>query len=180
MVLDLESGMMYYGGAMAGMFGGGSTPWVGIDLAEYAEMAGQSIDEIRSSFVSNPGDLASVFDGLDAVEVGMEEIDGLPVKHYQVTVALDDVLGADPQVAGQLSGLDVADLDDLVYDVWVTEDNQLRRLSFAVDADGIEISTVMNLLEVGEAIDIPLPDPSEVTVVDDLLGGLGGLGALPD
>lgn len=149
--------------------------WLAIDVATLAGESGLGIDELLDQFGANPLDTARIFDALGAdevVEVGDDEIDGVPVRHYRVTVDVADALGALPQFDDQVpQGTAVP---DVVYDVWVTEDNLLRRMSFGVDAgDGSSDSfeVVMNLYQVDGTLDVTVPSADEVFDMTQLLGG---------
>ena len=61
-------------------------------------------------------------------------------------------------------------LDEVVYDVWVSEDNTIRRVGLdlvvADQANGFDM-----WIEVSpDSVEIPLPEPSEVTDIEELLG----------
>jgi uncharacterized protein YkuJ len=181
MVLDGEALVMYMkdsSGFLGSGNGNGDSVWVSMDLSEMAEIDGLSVDEFQDSFLTNPAEMAAMFDGVDAVEVGMETIDGVEVMRYEVTVSVKDMIESNPQMADQFetNGFEVSEVemfDQIAYDVWVTQDNQLRRMAFDLEIEGMQMSMVMNISEVSDSIDIPLPDPTDVESLDNIWGDLG-------
>lgn len=172
-IIDIGNGKMYM--SNSGEFGfPGGKPWLGFDLLGFAEMSGMSLEELQSEFSANPFDVAYLFDGADeVVEVGDDTIDGEPVKHYQVTVDLLAALEANPslvqdQLDAEMLWDDVG--GELVYDVWVTEGNELRRMSFSMDTLGEQMVVDMKVTEVGSPVDVVIPAPDEVEDMTELLG----------
>jgi len=107
--------------------------------------------------LAKAGDLNSTFDAFEAglrdVEyVGEEEIDGEATQHYVFTVdaaAAADAQGQQmpPQVPKQLS-----------YDVWLTQDDLMRRVSFAFGPVEAEI----NATEWGEPVEVEAPADADI------------------
>lgn len=98
------------------------------------------------------------------VYVGEEDVDGTTMRHYSVTVdsaaAMDaaGVTGDDAAAASAAMG------DDFVYEVWLDDDNLMRKLAF--DMEGTV--TEMFADNWGEPQDIQAP-PAE-----DIVDGFGG------
>ncbi len=93
-------------------------------------------------------------------------------KHYEVTVDIAAAIAALPQaeIDEALDGLDVPDRlpDTFVYDVWVTADNDLRRVAFDTEIAGQTISMQLDMATSDEPLGIEVP-----TDVFDLSGLLG-------
>jgi hypothetical protein len=175
MILDGTNQVMYMD---AGGFGDAlptDARWISFDYATLAEQAGQSVDDFADSFTTNPLDAARLFDQADPqdiVEVGPEDIDGVITKHFEVTVDFADVIKANPQLESQFEQGQFTSLpDEVVYDVWVTEDNQLRRMAFTLDADDQSVEMLMNMREVGGSLDVEIPDADDVFDLGAMLGG---------
>lgn len=162
-LLDGANGVVYLdAGALGGFLPDGAA-WVSIDLATLAEQSGRSLDELEGELAFDPSDIAeSLLDNENAVEVGIETIDGVEVKHYQVSVDIAAAIAALPQadIDEALGGLDVPEIDvpdTLVYDVWVTADNDLRRVAFDTELAGQTIAMQLDITTSGQPLDIEVP-----------------------
>jgi hypothetical protein len=139
-----------------------------------AEQSGQSLDDLEGELAFDPSDIAeSLLEPENSIEIGIETIDGVEVKHYQVTVDIAAAIAALPQseIDDALEGLDVPDIDvpdTLVYDVWVTADNDLRRVSFDTELAGQTIGMQLDMTTSDQPLDIAVP-----TDAFDLSGLLG-------
>jgi hypothetical protein len=169
LLVDGSNGVVYLGAdALAGLLPADSA-WISIDLAVLAERSGVSLDDLRSEFVVDPSASArALLDADTAVELGIEEIDGVTVRHYEVTVDLAAAIAAAPQAAEQfdteLGELGAVLPDTVTYDVWVTEDNQLRRAAFDVTVADQTVSMVLDMTTSGEPLDLQVPtDAFDVT-----------------
>lgn len=108
------------------------------------------------------------------VFVGDEDVDGTDMGHYQITV--------DPQAAAAAMGDDsagavVEGMEDVVYDVWLDDDNLMRKLTF--EMEGVAAEMMMDNWGQGQDIQAPAEDqimdlgqmtdtmPSEPTESDD-------------
>lgn len=168
MIMDLGAKRMYMDASS--MPGGDEAPtkWISLDLSNVP-----GLDEQLGSLTgSNPLDAATLFDGASKVEdLGLEDLDGEQVKHYQVTVSVDDLKAAQPGVFDQL-GDAVGELPSTIdYDVWITKDNQMRKLAFSMPVLGQSLTLEMLVTAVGEIDPIVLPADDEVTDMTDLMAG---------
>lgn len=175
-LFDGDSGVVYLdAGALGGFLSEGAA-WVSIDLGALAELSGQSLDDLQGGLGFDPTDIArSLLDTENATEVGVETIDGVETKHFEVTVDLAAALGALPQadIDPTVPDIDLPDIDlpdTVVYDVWVTADNQLRRVSFDTDIAGQSIAMQLDMTTSDEPSGIELPAESEVFDLTGLLG----------
>ncbi len=168
-LLDGANGVVYLdAGELGGLLSNGAA-WVSIDLGILAEQSGQSLDDLQGEFALDPTDIArSLLDTENATEIGVETIDGVEVKHYEVTVDLADALAAVPQADIDTGLADIELPDTVVYDVWVTADNQLRRVAFDTDIAGQSIGMQLDMTTSNVAPGIELPADSF-----DLTGLLG-------
>lgn len=174
-LFDSEAGVIYFGADAMGGLLPTDAPWVSFDLEALAEASGQSLDDLQGEFAVDPADTAAALLAADDVtEVGDDEIDGVPTRHYRVTVDLAAALAAVPQAdADQLGSAEFGELDlpdAVVYDVWVTEDNQLRRATFEMDVAGETTSVVLNMFVDAEPAAIELPSGDDVVDLTEFLG----------
>jgi len=174
-LFDSGAGVVYFGADAMGGLLPTDAPWVSFDLEALAEASGQSLEDLRGEFAVDPADTAAALLAADDVtEVGDEVIDGVPTRHYRVTVDLAAALAAVPQAdADRLGSAEFGELDlpdSVVYDVWVTEDNQLRRSTFEMDVAGETTSVVLNVFADAEPAAIELPSGDEVVDLTEFLG----------
>ena len=170
-LVDTANGVAYVGADALGGFLPTDAGWVSIDLAALAEQSGQDLGDITGDLGVDPTDIArSLLDTDEATEVGSEVIDGVDTKHYTVSVDLAAALAALPQdeLDPAITGADLP--DTIVYDVWVTADNQLRRVAFDNVIEGQAIAMQLDLTTSADAPDVALPDPSDVFDLTGLLG----------
>ena len=173
-LLDGANGVMYLDAGALGGFLPDDAAWVSIDLATLAEGSGQSLDDLSGELGFDPSDIAeSLLATEGAVEIGAETIDGVDTRRYEVTVDVASAIAALPQadLDDALGDLEVPDVDvpdTLVYDVWVTADNDLRRVAFDTEIAGQTITMQLDMTTTDESLGLELP-----TDAFDLTGLLG-------
>jgi hypothetical protein len=170
-LVDGSTDIVYLDASALGGFLPDSAGWVSIDLGALAEQSGESLDDLESEFALDPTDIArSLLDTDAATEIGVDTIDGVEVKHYEVSVDLAAVLAAVPQ-AELDSAIGEVDLPDTItYDVWVSADNQLRRVSFGTEIAGQTIGMQLDMTTTDEPLGIELPADGDVFDLTGLLG----------
>ena len=170
-LVDGSSGVIYLDASALGGFLPDSAGWVSIDLGTLAEQSGQALDDLQDGFALDPSDIArSLLDTEDAVEVGVDTIDGVEVRHYQVSVDLAAALAAVPQAELDPAIGDIELPDTITYDVWITADNQLRRVSFGTEIVGQTIGMQLDMTTSDEPLGIELPADGDVFDLTGLLG----------
>ena len=173
-LLDGANGVLYLDASALGGFLPDGTAWVSIDLAALAEQSGQPLDDLQGEFAFDPSDIAeSLLATESAVEVGAETIDGVETMRYEVTVDIAAAIAALPQadLDEALGDLDVPAIDvpdTLVYDVWVTADNDLRRVAFDTEIAGQTIAMQLDMTTSDQSLGLEAP-----TDAFDLTGLLG-------
>lgn len=167
--------------------------WIAFDLDALNALGdaaeGDVVDDWSEALGEAPfAALGELVDSDEVEEVGRETIDGVETQRYRVAVDGSDLLDGFPALGtmGQeledLFGVpldDAEDLDDLLgdtpaelgYDVWVTEDNQLRRISASVTVAGQSMTVTIDFLDIGGPIDVAVPSDDEVFDLSELLGG---------
>lgn len=118
-------------------------------------------------------DIASTWDAWDegagrVVYVGTEDVDGTDLRRYEVSVDTDAALDASAQ-----TGVDSAEAsammgEEITYDVWVDEEDLMRRLTFTTTG----AVTEMTVDRWGEPMDIEAPAAEDVEPMPT--GGSGG------
>jgi hypothetical protein len=170
-LVDGSNGVVYFDASALGGFIPDRAGWVSIDLGALAEQSGQALDDLQDEFALDPSDIArSLLDTEDATEVGIDTIDGVEVRHYEVSVDVAEALAALPQAELDSGTGDIELPDTISYDVWVTADNQLRRVSFGTEIAGQPIGMQLDMTTTDEPLGIELPADGEVFDLTGLLG----------
>ena len=170
-LVDGATGVVYLDASALGGFLPDSAGWVSIDLGALAEQSGQALDDLQDQFALDPSDIArSLLDTDNATEIGIETIDGVEVKHYEVSVDIAAALAAVPQAELDPAIADIDLPDTVTYDVWVTADNQLRRVSFGTEIAGQTIGMQLDMTTSDQPLGVELPADSEVFDLTGLLG----------
>jgi hypothetical protein len=141
-------GMLYISGAPMTPAG----KWIAIDPQDAQNPMAQQFAGLTKS-----GDLNTTFDafreGLEDVEyVGEEEIDGDTTHHYVFTV--DAAKAAEAQGQPMPPG----GPEQLTYDVWLTEDDLMRRVSFELGP----VKAVIDATDWGEPVEVEAPAKSDI------------------
>lgn len=169
MIVDAESGTLYFGAEELGGLVPGGAGWISADLGVLAEMSGESLDDLRGEMFLDPTESAQMLlDADQVVEIGPETIEGDATVRYEVTVDVAAALAATPQAGAELDAQGIDIPDTVVYDVWVTEDNQLRRATFELDVAGQTVSTTLEMRASDEALGVEIPtDAFDITALID-------------
>ncbi len=97
--------------------------------------------------------------------VGDDDVGGVPATHYQVTVdlqaALDALDGADR--AALQAAIDRLGTDSLVVDVWIDDDNVVRRMTTDIAlGNGQTVTVTLDFEDFGSPVRIRVPRPRAV------------------
>ena len=146
--MRMVDGLLYVSGPPATPAG----KWVEIDPTDTSNPMAQQFAGLTKS-----GDLNTTFDafkaGLRDVEyVGAEEIDGESVDHYVFKV--DAAKAAEAQGQPMPPGAP----QEISYDVWLTEEDLMRRVTFALGP----VKAVIDATEWGEPVEVEKPAPSDI------------------
>lgn len=154
---------------------GGAMEMVLVDGTAYMSVPGATkpgqffeVDESNPAFSGlddglSPADSFKAFDaGLQSVEeVGTEEIDGDETTRYRLEVDAEKALDASGQ--GTVPGLP----ETLSYDVWLDEDDRMRRLTY--ELTGTELT--MDMTDWGKPVTIEAPDKDDLVEAPPMMGG---------
>jgi hypothetical protein len=162
-LLDGNAGVMYLSADALGGLLPSDAPWLSVDLNALAENEGVPLEDKQDQWFVDPTDAARVLlDADNVVEVGRETIDGVDTVHSQVAVDVADALAASPQVGNALGDAMIDVPDTVVYDVWVTADNQLRRAGFELTVADQTVAVVLDMTTSDEPRVAELPSESDV------------------
>ncbi len=160
-IMDLENKVMYMSSEpFKELLPDLDAAFIKFDLAELAEETGGGsvFDELP---VEQPLSVAPLFDKGDVTDLGLDDVNGEPVHHYQVVLDTADLIDVQPQVEKTFedAGLDLP--ETITYDVYVTEDNQLRRMHVELPVgDDLAITDMIitPLADDAEPVTIPTGD----------------------
>jgi hypothetical protein len=173
-------------GPMARVVGLDPATWIRRDLDGFVD---QSIENETAALLLEPlGMLGLVARPVSAVTVvGPDEVRDVATTHLTATVDLGPSVSTtngsmpDEGVPGAGGDLVAArfraiGVDTLPVDVWIGDDDVVRRMRFGIDAGNsgsARLTTTFDVYDVGEPIDITLPDAADIVDQADLQSRLG-------
>ena len=106
--------------------------------------------------------------GGEVEDLGEEEVRGLDTTHVRVSVDVDEVVEAAPDVrAPVLEGMaGLAPDGPLPLEVWLTDDGLPVRLRVVGDVDGVGIRVTVDLSGFGTALDVAIPPEGDIRDTD--------------
>ena len=143
------------------------TEWIKMDEEFLAEQGENAFESAVSNDVLNAGDLIASATSVE--DIGLETIDGEQLQHYRVTVDKETALANSPQMQDQITEAGGEMPDEVAYEMWVTEDNRLRRMGVDLDIGTSIISTVFTVKAPGAPISVEAPVDADVTDAEELL-----------
>jgi hypothetical protein len=164
--------------------------WLKIDLEELGELTGADLGAVQQAN-QNPAQLMQFLRGAsdDIEELGKEEVRGVETTHYRATVDLDEAAeqGAEvgelsdemrEQLQAEIERMKAqTGLETLPVDVWVDEEDLLRRMemdvNFAVEGEQVGMDTTMDFFDFGVDVRVARP-PADQTIDITELAGQGG------
>jgi hypothetical protein len=146
------------------------TDWIKMDAEFLSTMGGADGGLFGSASWGNPLDAAPLFAAAESVtDLGFDEVDGVRVKHYEVVVDTAAALATSPQIQQAFDDTDGELPKDLTYDVYVDEQNQIRRTATTVKAGATKVTADIVITPLTEPLHLELPDPGDVTDMSDLI-----------
>jgi len=160
-------------GPLADVVGLAPTAWVERDLASFAA---QPTDNETAALLLRPLGLLELLRlPVEGVRVaGGDEVRGEPTTHLSITVDLAPAGGTDRGPAAEGADAIAArfrslGLEQLPVDVWIgTDDQVVRRLQFAIDAEATGrasaggLTTRVDVYDIDRPIEVTVPDPADV------------------
>jgi len=169
MILDTENKVTYINTSFFESFGLPiATEWLSMDEAWFQENGQNSV--FNGADVANPIDAAVALEkAIKTEEIGFDDVNGLKVKHYRVTFRIEDVLVMNEQLVAQLDEMNGELPDEIVYDFYIDEQNQVRRVVYQIDVGSGEVTTDIVVKSINEPVNIQVPDEADVTDARDFL-----------
>jgi hypothetical protein len=168
-IVDTPNEVLYVSSALFESIGlDVKTDWIKMDK-EFLADSGDSTMFDAATTDSTFG-AAQLLEGAKSVEdLGFEERDLEKLKHYKVTVDAATAIEASPQLEEQVTSIDGELPDEIVYDMYVTKDNQLRRIFIDLDVGTSVIKLDMVVRTLTEPLVIELPDEADFTDASELM-----------
>ena len=147
--------------------------WLSIDLEKSGQELGVNIEALRQNGASQ---LAYLTQTSNVEEVGTESVRDVETTHYSFTTNLADLAANGPEElrASYQSVMDLTGLETIPSEVWVDDDDLVRRLSFEVEIEqgGQQIAqtTTIEYFDYGVEVDVQAPPPNEVVDFSELSG----------
>jgi len=169
MILDAQDGVWYLG-ADAFDFPT-EARWVSVEIGAVFAPLGVSPEELQSGLSGPLTGVSSMLAGAnEVIDLGVEELDDHEVRHVQMIVDTDELLAANGDA---FETVDTEGLEDelpaeTAVDFWISNDNQLRRMAYGFEVEGLDIRLAVDVVSIGEPVDIEIPDPQEVVDMADL------------
>jgi hypothetical protein len=169
-IADLDASVIYMGAGFFEALGASvDTDWIKIDKAA-VEASGQDASVFDQLGINNPLAAATIFDTAEKVnDLGLEEIEGEQVRHYEVTVKVSELLQLDDTLQQQADQLGTDLPDTVTYDVYITEDDQIRRMRYELDLEVSKVKVEVTYHALTEPLTIERPADDNVTDVLDLI-----------
>ena len=169
MILDIDNKVTYINKSFFESLGiPVPSEWLSMDEAWFAEIGQDSV--FNGADVANPLDAAVALEkAIKSEEIGFDEVNGVKVKHYRVTFRGEDVLLMNQELQTQLDEVNGEIPDEIVYDFYIDEQNQVRRVVYQIDIGSGEITTDIVVNSINEPVNIQVPDEADVTDARDFL-----------
>lgn len=146
------------------------TEWVKMDEKFLQDQAGGGESVFDSANLGNPMDAGAIFETAKSVtEIGFDEVDGVKVKHFEVVVDTLEAMKVSPQLQQQFEEFDADIPEELTYDVYVDEQNQIRRTTIEMSVAGQKVAVDIVIKPSSGPIVIEVPTQADVTDLADLL-----------
>ena len=169
-IIDDANGFAYFSANVLGELADEvDVGWLTVRSDELAEDS-SGFDQM----FTNPLSVTDVLGDLDPVDLGLEDLGGETLRHYSVTVDEQTLAEATGTTANVFGGELLGD-DAVTYDVWVSEDDRVRRITFEVmDPDSDDRAAIVIDIETSaESIVIEVPDPRDVIDFYQLFSHMG-------
>jgi hypothetical protein len=169
--------------------------WAKIDLERSSKELGVDLGAVQQP---GSGDPRQMFSQLKAMSgeierVGNEDVRGVQTTHYSGDVEIDNLhrgLPPDRQEAARRSierVKEVSGLKDYPLDVWIDEDDRVRRMRMAMEMEILEqdiaFDLTMEFYDYGTRVSIDVPPEDEVEDLTELAArgasAFGGAGGAP-
>lgn len=196
MQMVMDGGVVYM---RSPVFEDVGTEWVSMDPSRMDPAAAAQFGGFGAG-TTDPSAFVGLFAGVfDVKASGAQELKGVPTTRYVGTIDLKKVLAGFSDVVGKdvdattRKQLEVAleqfaslGIDEKIpFEIWIDEEGLPRRQRITMDfgalvpgAEEASMEMTVDFSDFGEAVDVKIPRPSEVTDVTETLAGAGkGVGS---
>jgi hypothetical protein len=161
----------------------GGKQWLKLDVAALAKAANVNLGQFRQLTQSDPSQMLDFLRAASGKidKVGEEQVRGTHTTHYRANIDLDRVAEQAPPKLRRTFRKSIASLkrglgtDIVPVDVWVDDDNRVRRLQEHLPVAGggaaSRIDFGVDFYEFGTPVTIHPPPPSQVVDLGKILGG---------
>ena len=162
--LRVVDGVVYLGGPLAAMLGGGS-PWVGLDLST-VDLSGLGLDPEQLTGSFDPEQLAAALGSAADIERdGEETVDGETLQRYTVTL---DPSALAELVPGAAAALPTEPVEQTVL---LDDADRLRELTMDLPLPTGETATLtLRMSDYGADVTVEAPPAADVTLLDGIPG----------
>jgi hypothetical protein len=158
----------------------GAKEWLKLDVAELARSHNVDLGQFRQLTQNDPTQMLAYLRATSGKidEIGKEDVRGVETTHYRAKVDLDKVAEQAPPNLRRTFRASIQSLkrglgsDQIPVDVWIDEDNLVRRLQEHLPvAGGGKIDFSVDFYDFGTPVDISAPPASETLDLGKVLGG---------
>ena len=154
--------------------------WGKIDIEKSSKELGVDVGAVQQPGSGDPRQMFGQLKAMsgDIEKVGTDEVRGTETTHYSGDVEIDNLheaLPPDRQAAARKSierAKEVSGLKDYPLDVWIDEDDQVRRMRMKMEMkvlrEEIAFDFTMEFFDYGTRVDIELPPEDEVQDLTEL------------
>lgn len=135
--------------------------FVEMDLTKGDNPLGKSLDDMTQQADPNAmvEQLAGSLKDFEKTDE-TEEIDGVEATKYVLTIDGDELKG---MMGGSAMSGGGSMPKEVVADVWIGDDDLLRKMSMEMEASGTPVSLEMTFTDWGEPVDVEAPSDDEIT-----------------
>lgn len=141
--------------------------WLKLDLTTMAKARGADLDGLSPEQWKPQQLLDSLKQVGDSTKVGKEKLDGVETTHYRVEVDPKKLIEKQPEAQRQAAekALEQSGIDRVPVDVWVGDDDLLRRISLHLDGSAgmpFALEARLDLSDYGSDVHVALPPADQV------------------
>jgi hypothetical protein len=158
----------------------GAKEWLKLDVAKLAKTRNIDVGQFRQLTQNDPTQMLEYLRATSGKidEVGEEDVRGVPTTHYRAKVDLDKVAEQAPPKLRKAFRASIQSLKrgiasgEIPVDVWVDEQNRVRRLQEHLTvAGGGRIAFSVDFFDFGTPVSVSAPPPADTLDLAQVLGG---------
>lgn len=153
-------------------------PWIKLDVEKLGQQVGLDLNQLMQVGQTDPSQGLQFLRGVSDVKaVGEEEVRGVSTTHYTGTVDLRTLSEQNPALEDTIERLiQQTGISEIPVEVWVDEDNFVRRMNQTMEGvtagpgTTMDLTTTTELYDFGTEVEIEEPPADDVIDFDDVLG----------